>query len=497
MKLQRYIAVSSILLMSVALASHAQSVYEAGSAANQTLNGTARFLGSGGALNAIGGDVSTISYNPAGLGVYSTDELTLTLNTHWTNTRFGQQPRESWPYAAINNAAYVKTMTTGHETGLKSWNMAFTYNSVQSFKRRGSYIGNSNSSMADFLAAYSTGLTADDMSYENENTGWASVLAYDAHLISPDGDGWKSNVSENENANSFSLNESSINNEFALSFGWNFNNKVFAGVSFVGHYLDYNLYSSYTEEYSDNLLGNTRSYQAHGAGFTGKIGIIYKPSKWVRLGAAFHTPGIYLYNDKVATSFRNNDSIYSSPYYDTFFRSRLQTPLKASASIGIHLGKYGIFGLDYQFTNFQNTRVGRDKTAAINSKTGIYLRDQHVIRGGFEIRPIDWFSLRIGAGYYSPYTSQNMADALLYNDTDTEIGYYTDGGSYSINCGIGFKFNIQYLDFAYVYQAHHGTYHPYSTDFANEWGGSHAADEICLPLRTINNQILITYGLKF
>lgn len=48
----------------------AQETYENAKIADQDLNGTARYIGMGGALDALGADISTISSNPAGIGLF-------------------------------------------------------------------------------------------------------------------------------------------------------------------------------------------------------------------------------------------------------------------------------------------------------------------------------------------------------------------------------------------------------------------------------------------
>ncbi|MBP5318752.1 MAG: hypothetical protein J6Y77_05065 [Paludibacteraceae bacterium] len=479
-------------------ATQAQTIYEAASQSAQDLGGTARFLGSGGAFNAIGGEVSTISYNPAGLAVYASDELTATVNIQWANSRFEQQQRMGWPTATLANAAYIKTFKTDRERGLVSWNIAFSYNAVYTQKRRASYAGNTTRSFADFLAAYSEGLDETMMNYEEEDAGWASVLAYDAGLIVPNGaSSWKSGAPEDESANNFYYEENGHNNEFAISFGTNFNHQWYAGLSLAGNYLNYALYSQYSEQYSDRTFINERTYNANGVGFTCKLGLLYKPVKWIRLGLAFHTPGLYVNKDKASTCYKSDLYWYGSPGYDTFYRYRLRTPLRASASLGIHLGKYGIFGLEYQFSNTQNIRIGHHSTDAINVKINRYLLDQHTVRAGLEIKPFTWFALRAGAGYTSPFTGKYPQDALQYNDTDTEIGYYHDYGSYFVSAGFGFKFNIQYIDFAYIYQANRGEYHPYNAHYSGVGGGELNIGDVCLPFRSVRNQIVFTYGLKF
>ena len=48
----------------------AQETYENARIADTDLNGTARYVGMGGALEALGADLSTMSSNPAGIGLY-------------------------------------------------------------------------------------------------------------------------------------------------------------------------------------------------------------------------------------------------------------------------------------------------------------------------------------------------------------------------------------------------------------------------------------------
>ena len=56
---------TAILLAVVPAA--AQETYENAKIAAEDLNGTARYVGMGGAMDALGADISTISTNPAGI----------------------------------------------------------------------------------------------------------------------------------------------------------------------------------------------------------------------------------------------------------------------------------------------------------------------------------------------------------------------------------------------------------------------------------------------
>ena len=65
---------------------YAQSAYDAGKIAQEDLSGTARFVGMGGAMSALGGDISTIGTNPAGIGIYRSNDVMLTLGYSLTGT---------------------------------------------------------------------------------------------------------------------------------------------------------------------------------------------------------------------------------------------------------------------------------------------------------------------------------------------------------------------------------------------------------------------------
>lgn len=53
----------------------AQETYENAKLMKGDLNGTARYVGMGGAMEALGADISTISTNPAGIGLFVTARL--------------------------------------------------------------------------------------------------------------------------------------------------------------------------------------------------------------------------------------------------------------------------------------------------------------------------------------------------------------------------------------------------------------------------------------
>ena len=64
----------------MALAAQAQDSYDAQTLTSSDLNGTSRFVAMGGALGALGGDISVMSTNPAGTAMYRKSDAAISLS---------------------------------------------------------------------------------------------------------------------------------------------------------------------------------------------------------------------------------------------------------------------------------------------------------------------------------------------------------------------------------------------------------------------------------
>ena len=62
--------VLAVMAMGMVLPAAAQDTYESGRTLGSDLNGTARYVGMGGAMDALGADISTMGTNPAGIGLF-------------------------------------------------------------------------------------------------------------------------------------------------------------------------------------------------------------------------------------------------------------------------------------------------------------------------------------------------------------------------------------------------------------------------------------------
>src|SRR5574344_106110 len=478
----------SIMGLSFTLLALAQSMpfmnnYDATKFSSTELNGTARFMAVGGAMSALGGAASTLVYNPGGIGIYRSSEMTLSLNTHWTNTTMAGNAQR-YVTANLSNAAYSR---------------------------------NKNYSISQILAASTQDVDKVDLvssegydPYNNPDIAWRSILGYCSYTFDDISDNTytshfdeigRGNVSDN-----VYFNERGFVDEYAISLGGNVSNIFYWGMSFVCNYMDYSLKQSYYESMADqSTIELNNYYRAIGTGFTYKLGFIVQPTNWLRIGASFHTPtwfavNSYNYSDIYTKIYTGGTSAnYSIQSPEEGERAYVNSPMKAIAGLGFVLGKFGFVGIDYQYANYRGMEIQSSSRMDNVTMKNIILSemlDTHTVRLGVEIKPIEALSLRIGGGYTTPCESFNGSRLYYDNDTRTDFEYYNDNGSYNITAGVGYRIGRHAIDLAYVYQVNMANYYEFSNPSSSMY---YISDLVVDPidLRSVRNQIVLSYGIRF
>lgn len=177
----------------------AQSQLDAYKYSQTDLTGTARYLSMGGAFGALGGDISSIKTNPAGLAIYRSSEVVTTVSvssveskTNWLGTKLDNTRTKM----GFDNIAYVSYYPTGDDEGIVSWNIGLSYNRVKNYSRNYTMSagGSMHTSLSDYVAerAYGTSYGSFEGSSAYDTQGdWLSVLGYNAGYI----DAYQSNSS--------------------------------------------------------------------------------------------------------------------------------------------------------------------------------------------------------------------------------------------------------------------------------------------------------------
>ncbi len=411
--------------------------------------GTARFAAMGGAFGALGGDFSSLSINPAGIGIYRSSEVTITpaLNYSQVKSSYFNTPDEDMKYNFnLNNLGAVFTFPTGkpgEEGGWQYVNVGLGINRHNNFNNRWVARGFNphNSFMTSILEEAIAQGSVDRLN------DFSSGLAWDTWLLGKDDvEGFFVDMSDGHVMQHIETNVSGSVREFLLSMGANYNDRLYLGAT-VGfptvNYEEEIVYNERdTEDLSEyfNALTYTNSLETSGSGYNFKLGAIIRVTDFLRVGGAFHTPTFFELKDKYKATMRsdmnlaNYEDFASSP--EGRFKYELNTPLKVIGSVGLLFGNMGLINIDYEYIDYTKARLRSSEYlfSEENDMIKVAFTEQHNIRIGGEMR-LDPVILRAGYAYYSsPYRSG-------VNDDQRTI----------ISAGFGIREGNYSLDFAYSY----------------------------------------------
>jgi hypothetical protein len=457
-------------------------------------NGTARFNSMGGAFTALGGDLSTLSQNPAGLGVFRSSDITFTPQLyHIKNSAEFNGISEDYLYnfnlgqAGIVNNIISKT----NESGLITLNAGYSFNKTNNINSSTRIQGTSHtSSMADYWADMSLGIYYRDLA---GNAG----LAYDAWLMDTiTGSGARaygtvfSNYGDNppsvygQNIRRI-VTEEGYTGEHAISVGGNWSNKLYFGATFGINRIMYTGHYEHLETAGQSMLSGfenftyTDHYENTGTGLSLKLGTIIKPVETVRLGFAFHSPTFYKINeyfyDNISTNFENNEH-YDFENEPLRYSYALTTPFRALAGVAVQVKKIALLSADYEFVDYSAARFSETGDNYDYSEKNMdiknTLKSAGNLRFGAEFR-MDKLYLRGGYGYYG----KAFKTGELNEDLDHS----------SISFGAGFREKNLSIDFSYTNFSSDRNYILYNTNYESALAG----------IETRKNIFALTVGYKF
>lgn len=170
--------------MSAVVTASAQSVPVAYSLSQHDLRGTARFMSMGGAFGALGGDLSTLSQNPGGIGIYRNNDVgfTVALDAQSAkNTSGGFAQTDNLTRFNLNSVGGVFTVKLPANV-MPNINFGLTYHKLADFNRKfGGRIPNLRTSLSNYIAGVcnANGLieadvaTTENFDPYNPNDGYA------------------------------------------------------------------------------------------------------------------------------------------------------------------------------------------------------------------------------------------------------------------------------------------------------------------------------------
>lgn len=489
-----YIILSFLLLFSYSLKS--QTATEAFRLSGSDPLGSARNLGVGNSMYAIGADISAIGNNPAGIGAYWRSEFMGTMDITWNpydaklqGDSVSHQVHGSFDYFRMPNLGFVVTNQPSNSK-LKTSNWAIGVNRVAEYAKEIQYSGYTQGSITDSWQENAFGLDSSQLNGFEEGLAYTSGAIYDFesdHIYETDYD-------LNPTYHLYKEEYSAIrggNSELFLGYGANLSQKFLFGFSFNVPLVNSDASRVYSEiDQQDgtpffNELHYTSYINTSGSGVNGKFGFFLKPSKYINLSFAAHTPTRLHLTDNYNTTLtydytdQNHDGPITSASPYGSFHYALRTPWKLVGAISIIAGTNGFLSAGIQWTDYSSMRYDY----SVDGNGNFYNQEENDVNASikqnygsvFELNmggEIAFKTLRIRGGFSAVQSPFN-------NDDSFDPTYHV---------GVGYRAEDYYVDLAYSNSQQDEGYLPYQTKMAPQ------------PVAVLNynvNRIVMTVGMKF
>ena len=532
MKNIKYCLAAALPLFALQVA--AQETYQDTKLIGNELNGTARYVGMGGAMEALGADVSTISSNPAGIGLFRNSQASVSggfvaQGNATTSPKYGSlgaKIKGDKVNASFDQIGVVYVTRTDRDSYL---NFGFNFHKSRNFDQ----ILTAGNSLT--IPSYVNGLPVH--ASQNKLTAlkfplgskylWNGVDANYEKEMTPikDANGKQIGMDYlNGTEYLFGQYQKGYIGEYDFNISGNIEDRAFLGLTVGLHDVHYNSNSYYTEALERNAFSESwESLRITGVGVDFKLGAIFRPiaDSPFRVGAYMSTPVFYdlsLRGDNDISMNRDQGQTASANY-----DYKIYTPWKFGVSLGHTIGKSLALGATYEYADYSriDNRVNENdyydsssRDLNMNRNTREMLKGVSTLKLGAEYKPVKDFSIRLGYNYVSP-----MFKADAYRDGGiesygtmyaTSTDYTNWKATHRITFGLGYNYKKFFFDAAVQYSQTKGDFYPfmsYSPDEKNYKlpSGStnypaYAADFNVVDAASVTfkrTQALLTIGYRF
>ena len=514
--MQKYLL---ILLLLIVTTADAQVPEDALRYSFYPQNGTARNLAVGGVMGSLGGDINATFVNPAGLGFYKTGEFVITPGFFMNNNKAGfrgtdtQNKKNSF---GMGTSGWVMGFASRYNPKVSNAiSIAFTQtanfnNSVQ-YKGLNNYSSFSEQFAEEFAKS---GYTIDQVLSTNSPLPYTSAPALFTYLI----DTVKVNgayiikgapeyILDAGQALRQELNRETSGgiNEFAIGFAHNQNDKWLFGFTLGLPLVSYHSVTSFKESDTSANASNhfkqfdyTDDFKTTGVGFNGRIGVIYRPQDYIRLGLSVQTPTFMSLTDKRTTTlstqlenpvgnFNTSSTTFTNgqPGESKYTQN---TPFKAVLSASYVFRELSdvrkqraFISADVEYVHHQGSRFASDNKDPTDLEKTYYKALNNVVRGDYKGN----FNFRLGG-------------ELKFNTIMGRLGFAYYGNPYKdaafkanrmlLSGGLGYRDKGFFVDLTYVYAISKDVSFPYRLeDRANTFA----------TLKQQRGNIVATFGFKF
>lgn len=480
------------ILAIVPLVANSQNMYNVTGLLENDPAGTARFVGMGGSMGALGGNLSVMGTNPAGTAVYRSSDFYISgvVDIVKNNSVFnGTASSMDCTGTALSDlGAVIACEIDG--SPVKFVNFGINYRRKNNLRSDFSMNGNPGAYSQLFiidnlyrLAPFDINKITSD-SYRDFNYNWLALLAADADicdadsnfLVYPEGHPSAGELVFPPNDTGFYSELRGGINVVDLNLSANIEDRVYIGATLGYHIVDYSRFSYYYEadDYGE-IYSLENNYKVGGSGIDFKIGAIFRPFKYspFKVALSLHTPVFYNMTDISNASIIGPEKETGYPQYktqsadcygdDLLVAYSLRTPWRLGAAMSYTFGNFLAVNAEYEYADASSMSFSNrgDVAAAQNEEILSNLKPQHTLRIGAELS-VKKFAFRAGYNYISaPYNKD--AFKYMYNAaiTETSTEYMNKYDKNIATVGLGYAGKLFYFDLAYMYQVQKSDFYPY------------------------------------
>jgi hypothetical protein len=444
--------------------------------------GSSRSKAMAGSFGALGADGSCMGNNPAGIGLYKKGDINFSFGLKFNsitashNETTTKDFKVNLPFDGLTlvGAWDSKTNKDSHHALGLACNQVSNFNSLTSI----SGISNHKSIMQDVLA------TAGNNSIKNLDASFAG-LAYEVYLLDTINSNYYSLVNTKYNVTQSKIIETSgRNNEWCINYAYGFKDKLYIGATLGISNINYNYSSVYKESDDNDSIKSTNysypvwyypsdkvggfkaleykeTFRTIGSGYNLKLGVIYRASDFIRVGASFHTPTIYNLTDtyvyNMSASYDEGGSFTSQnpPNPGGKYNYKVVTPMKFTGSLALLYKKFGALNIDYDILNYNQAYL-QSSDASVFSGINQTIKNKYSqasnLRIGAEanLKPV---FVRFGYAMYGSPFGETFTGSFVNS-------FYTGG--------IGIRNNKTYLDLSFTRRINSENYYLYNSNYVDK-----------------------------
>lgn len=487
-------------LAAATFAASAQDSYYAEMLSRSNYYGTARSIALGGAMTALGGDLGSVTFNPAGSAVNDYCQFTISPGLLFSSTAASYDPTGKEDFSNplktnhtkfnIPNIGLNLVFYPSESSWITSTSVGVIANTTNTYLNYSMGRGvNPYTSFTANLASAATGMGYSDFgrdlaaSYDGNQFGEYGPVGSGRYVGSAE----RLRPDESWHYVPGALNQTAIYNTYGsksdvlFNLGFNVQDSFYFGFNIGVPSVKYRREEIFYEEAQNpeahpiifydrndnlvttNFLNSTNSYQLNtdAIGINARFGFIALLTESLRLGAAIQTPTrlsvteTWLY--KASSSYEDSSfdstgksSVGEYSYY-------LRTPYVIDAGLAYTLPGVGLLSVDYELTDYSVMKYSdetsggsgfyEDAWSTQNYINKTFCGISHSVRAGVEFKPVDFLSLRAGYSFVSDPEKYWLDQGGERVTAETWQGYsqilttshYFDSVTHAVSFGLGYS----------------------------------------------------------